>query len=171
MGKASDAVLQWGHDKLPTFGVGADRSDGFWRGVIRTLIARGALDVDSGEFATMSLVMDKARPILRGEERVMLREDILAVRARPKGGGRTAPAATAGLSEAGASLFDALRLWRSAEAKAQSVPPYVIFHDTTLREIAAVRPGNLDELGQVKGVGASKLARYGNGVLEVLRGS
>jgi len=67
------------------------------------------------------------------------------------------------------SLFDALRAWRSGEAKAQSVPPYVIFHDAVLREIAAIRPVGEDELGQIKGVGASKLARYGAGVLKVVR--
>ncbi|WP_199445500.1 HRDC domain-containing protein, partial [Acidisphaera rubrifaciens] len=65
-------------------------------------------------------------------------------------------------------LFDALRAWRSTEAKAQGVPPYVIFHDATLREIAAVRPGDLDALGQVRGVGASKLGRYGAAVLAVI---
>ena len=64
--------------------------------------------------------------------------------------------------------FGALRAWRMAEAKAQSIPPYVIFHDTVLRDIAAVRPQTLEELGQIKGVGASKLQRYGARVLAVL---
>jgi ATP-dependent DNA helicase RecQ len=70
--------------------------------------------------------------------------------------------------EAG-GLFEALRTWRAAAAKAQSVPPYVIFHDSVLREIAAMCPADLDELGQIKGVGTSKLARYGSEVLAVLR--
>lgn len=69
---------------------------------------------------------------------------------------------------AGETMFDALRAWRSAEAKNQSLPPYVIFHDTVLREIAAVRPTSLEELGEIKGVGASKLQRYGSQVLKVL---
>ena len=64
--------------------------------------------------------------------------------------------------------FEALRAWRAAEAKAQSMPPYVIFHDSVLRDIAAVRPANLDELAQIKGVGASKLQRYGTAVLGVV---
>ncbi|MCW3473982.1 DNA helicase RecQ [Limobrevibacterium gyesilva] len=173
MGKATDAILQRSHDTLPTFGVGADRSQGFWRGVIRQLIAKGALNVETGEFATLSLIMDRARPILRGEEKVMLRADAPVEKDRRRGSpdrnGRVKPAAAEGLSAEAGSLFDALRLWRSSEAKAQGVPPYVIFHDATLREIAAVRPATLDELGLVKGVGASKLARYGAGVLEVLR--
>jgi ATP-dependent DNA helicase RecQ len=66
------------------------------------------------------------------------------------------------------SLYEALRLWRLAEAKAQSIPPYVIFHDSVLRDIAAVRPVTLEELSQIKGVGASKLERYGRRVLGVL---
>jgi ATP-dependent DNA helicase RecQ len=65
-------------------------------------------------------------------------------------------------------IFGALRAWRMAEAKAQSIPPYVIFHDTVLRDIAAVRPRSMEELGQIKGVGASKLQRYGARVLSVL---
>ena len=66
------------------------------------------------------------------------------------------------------SLFDALRNWRAAEAKAQRIPPYVIFHDAVLRDIAAVRPVTVEELGQIKGVGASKMQRYGAAVLEIL---
>jgi ATP-dependent DNA helicase RecQ len=166
LGKATDMITQRGHDQLPTFGVGADRTGTFWRGVIRQLIALGALEVDMGEFATMRLVQEKARPILRGEQVVMLREDILVEKKqKPK------DRPTAALPAADGGLFDALRQWRSAEAKSQRLPPYVIFHDTTLREIAAVRPGTLDEMGQIKGVGASKLSRYGAGVLEVLRGA
>ena len=166
MGKMSDAVVQWEHDKLPTFGVGADRSKEFWRGVIRQLIARGALEVESGDYATLRLAMEQARPILRGEERIMLRAEAPAARDRKRGSpDRGNPARP---DDASGGLFDALRLWRSAEAKTQGVPPYVIFHDTTLREIAAVRPASVDALGQVRGVGASKLGRYGATVLEVV---
>ena len=170
LGKETDATVKWSHDRLPTWGIGADRSADFWRGVIRQLIAKGALDVETGEYATVCLVPDRARPILRGEEKVMLRDDV----PKPRDRRRTADRARGrpevdGLSAEGTTLFDALRVWRSAEAKGQGVPPYVIFHDATLREIAAVRPGTLDDLGMVKGVGASKLGRYGAGVLEVIR--
>ena len=168
LGKTSDAITRWGHDGLPTFGVGAGRTEAFWRGVIRQLIARGALNVDTGEFASLSLVDDKARPILKGQEVVMLREDILAA-PRPRARLQRAAATLAATgSPAAAGLFEALRQWRAAEAKTQAVPPYVIFHDTTLRELAAVRPRSMDELGEVKGVGASKLIRYGAAVLAVV---
>ncbi len=168
-GEATEAVLRHHHDKLPTFGVGADHAGMYWRGLIRQLIAMGALDVDTAGHGGLFLVQEKARPILRGESRVMLRQD--APRrprevARPERH-RAEAAAPAATPEA-QGLFESLRAWRSAEAKAQSVPPYVIFHDTVLRDIAAVRPGSLDELGQIKGVGASKLQRYGAGVLAVL---
>jgi len=171
-GEANPKAVQLGHDQLPTFGVGADRSAVFWRGVIRQLIARGAVNVETGEFATLSLDMEKARPILRGEAKMMLRADILVERDRRRGSpdrnSRAPAAAAVGLSAEAGSAFDVLRLWRSGAAKAQSVPPYVIFHDSTLREIAAVCPRSLEELGQIKGVGASKLARYGAEVLAAL---
>ncbi len=169
MGKTTDAIVQWGHDRLPTFGVGAGRTREFWRGVIRQLIAKGALTVDTGEFASVSLVEDRARPILKGQETVMLREDILSPTLRPRPRAERNAAAPAASPEDD-GLFEAMRQWRAAEAKAQGVPPYVIFHDTTLREIAAVRPAAMATLGEVKGVGASKLARYGEGVLAVVRG-
>ena len=174
MGKATDAIAQWGHDQLPTFGVGADRSKEFWRGVIRQLIARGALSVDTGEFATIGLVDDKARPILKGQESVMLREDILAgprprVRAQRAAAMLEATGSPTTASPGAAGLFESLRQWRAGEAKTQGVPPYVIFHDTTLHEIAAVRPRTMEEMGEVKGVGASKLLRYGAAVLAVVK--
>ena len=118
----------------------------------------------------MFLVEDKARPILRGETQVLLRETAprKAAVERPVRGvlaGREFSAAAAGgFSQA---LFDVLRSWRASEAKSQAVPPYVIFHDT-LREIAAARPASLEELGQIKGVGASKLHRYGAAALALL---
>jgi ATP-dependent DNA helicase RecQ len=122
------------------------------------------LDVDTQGHGGLFLVEEKARPILRGETSVLLRQTAprKAVVERPSRG----IAAAAG--EFSQALFDALRSWRAGEAKSQSVPPYVIFHDATLREIAAARPASLDELGQVKGVGASKLQRYGGKVLRLL---
>jgi ATP-dependent DNA helicase RecQ len=170
LGEATDAIKQWGHDRLPTFGVGRDRSRGFWRGVARQLVAHGALAVEDGKYATLSVVADRARGILRGEQKVLLRED--APPPLPAARGRAgAPASAAPAAGEGGPAFEALRAWRAAEAKTQRVPPYVIFHDTVLRDIAAIRPASLNELGQVKGVGASKLLRYGPAVLACLRGS
>jgi ATP-dependent DNA helicase RecQ len=198
-GEATEAVKRHGHDRLPTFGVGADRPADFWRGLVRQLIARGALDVDTAGHGGLFLVPDAARPILRGETNVLVREDAppparAARLTRPRRERERAPQPRPTLSrpsaplpagladgthpaaprapEPGAdvagSLFDALRAWRAGEAKSQAVPPYVIFHDTVLREIAAVRPASLDELAGIKGVGSSKLARYGAAVLALM---
>jgi ATP-dependent DNA helicase RecQ len=164
-GQATDMVRRHQHDLLPTFAIGADQPRDFWRGVIRQLIALGALATESGEYASLHLVQDVARPILRSETRVMLRQEqaaVPAVRERSARGGETlsGPAAEA--------AFEALRAWRAQQAKSQSVPPYVIFHDAVLREIAGAMPVSLEELAQLKGVGTSKLHRYGEAVLEIL---
>jgi ATP-dependent DNA helicase RecQ len=162
-GERVESVLRHGHDRLPTFGVGADHAPGYWRSLIRQLVAHGVLDIDIGGHGGLFLASDKARPVLRGEQRVMVREAGV-IRAR-----RTASGSTASRLElAQEGTFTALRAWRAAVAKAQSVPPYVILHDSVLRDIAAARPTTLAELGEIKGVGASKQQRYGQQVLRVL---
>jgi ATP-dependent DNA helicase RecQ len=164
-GRMTEKVTQFAHDRLPTFGIGKDLSDAAWRGVARQLVARGALDVaveNHGELVPT----ESARPILKGEEKVLLREDL----ARPAA--RTARAAAGagggGAAPVGDRLFETLREWRRAEAQSQSVPAYVIFQDRTLAEIAAARPRNLDQLAAIPGVGRTKLERYGAAVLRLL---
>ena len=170
-GERTEAVLRHGHEKLRTFGIGVAHSANYWRGLIRQLIAMHALDVDTEGHGGLFLVEACARPILRGERPVIVRQQgarSTAV-ARPTRGRMAA--ASAGASVAGPvdqALYESLRLWRLAEAKGQGIPPYVIFHDSVLRDVAALRPRTLDELGQIKGVGVSKLERYGSRVLGVL---
>jgi ATP-dependent DNA helicase RecQ len=166
-GEKTDAVLRHGHDRLSVFGIGADHPAAFWRGVLRQLIAMGALDVDIAGHGGLFLVAEKARPLLRGEAEFRVRADAPVLRKVPTA---SVPAPEVAATPAEQALFDALRTWRAQEAKAQSVPPYVIFHDTVLRGIAAARPGNADALGVLKGVGASKLARYGAAVLGIVGG-
>ena len=165
-GEQTDGVLRHGHDRLPTYGIGREHVAPYWRSLIRQLIAAGALDVDTEGHGGLFLVQDKARPVLRGEARVMLRQDgkRRAETLRPERRVSTAPVGGPEIQ----TLFEALRVWRAAEAKTQRIPPYVILHDTVLRDIAAVRPADLDELAQIKGVGASKLQRYGAAVLGLL---
>jgi ATP-dependent DNA helicase RecQ len=113
------------------------------------------------------VLTDTARPVLKGEEKVMLREDA----ARPAASARTsraAPGAATGTPSSGDPLFEALRDWRRAEAQGQAVPAYVIFQDRTLAEIAAARPRTLDQLGAIPGVGRTKLERYGAAVLRLI---
>ncbi|HTR16206.1 MAG TPA: DNA helicase RecQ [Acetobacteraceae bacterium] len=164
-GERTEAVSRHRHDALSVFGVGAKGSPGFWRGVIRQLIGRGALRTSSGDYASLELVPEVARPILRGENKLLLREDAPEAPAERA----AAPAAPPVTLEGPASgLFESLRNWRAQEAREQKVPAYVIFHDSALRDIAAAHPRTLAELGQIKGVGASKLDRYGASVLAVL---
>ena len=166
-GERTPMVEKHNHDRLPTYGAGKDQSDGFWRGVIRQLVAIGALQRGEGERPGLALVTERARPILRGETTVMLREEVADPIAGPRPRSRAARVATE-TPDTPSGPFEALRAWRAAEAKAQSVPPYVIFHDMVLRDLAAIQPATLDDLGLVKGVGASKLERYGQAVLRVL---
>ncbi len=164
-GKRTPMVEKHAHDQLPTWGAGADQSEGYWRGVIRQLVAVGALQRGEGERAGLALVPDRARPILRGEARVMLREEVadpLAGRPRDrKPPGQKLPVQATG-------PFDALRAWRTAEARAQSVPAYVIFPDSVLRDLAAAAPASIAEMARVKGVGTFKLQRYGAAVIRVI---
>ena len=165
-GEVTAMVQKHGHETLPTFGVGRDQPVPFWRGVIRQLIARGALETGSGEFASLVFVAGETRGILRGETKIMMREE----KERPKiarSRSASSPVSTAPTGENG-PLFETLRQWRTAEAKRQSVPPYVIFHDSVLREIASNLPSSTTALGEIRGVGASKLDRYGAAVLSIV---
>ena len=166
LGRETAKIAQHGHASLTVFGVGAELREPEWRGVVRQLLAQGLLAVES-DYGTLALT-DASAAVLRGEHQVRLRREPerppRAARAR-----RTAPAAaTAELPAEAAERFERLRAWRAATAKEQGVPAYVIFHDATLREVAARCPATLAELGTVSGVGESKLARYGQQVLDTL---
>jgi ATP-dependent DNA helicase RecQ len=159
-GRLTDKVAQHGHDQLPTFGVGKGHSESTWRGVARQLVAAGALDQRVENHGEL-VATEEARPFLRGERRLMLREGAMAPR-----GARARASAPVETDDPG---FAALRAWRREEAREQGVPAYVIFHDATLAEIAARRPEDLRALRSIPGVGESKLERYGDSVLAALR--
>ena len=161
-GRMTDKVAQFAHDRLPTFGVGKDLSDQAWRGVARQLVAQGALDVaieNHGELVPT----DAARPILKGEAKVILREEAIGTVA-----GTRAARSAADPAMAGDPLFEALRAWRKREATEQGVPAYVIFQNDTLAQIAAARPRDAADLAGISGVGRSKLDRYADAVLRVV---
>ena len=166
-GKDDDRIRRFGHDRLPTFGVGAERDAGQWRSVVRQLVARGLLRVDVERYGSLRLT-PAARPVLRGEETVALRRDALPAR-KPRRGrdARDRPPAAPGAG--GQALFEALRAQRRALAERQGVPPYVIFHDASLVEMAARRPRSLDEFALIPGVGATKLERYGEAFVAIIR--
>ncbi len=165
LGKKTDKVIQHDHASLTVFGIGTELRATQWRGVVRQLLARGLLAVE-GDYGTLTLT-DASTAVLRQQRQVLLRSEPeraprAAKTARPRRGEQVEmPAAAAG-------VFEQLRAWRAGVAKEQGVPAYVIFHDATLREIAATRPASLADLGRVSGIGETKLARYGQQVLDAL---
>ncbi|MCO5993829.1 DNA helicase RecQ [Actinoallomurus sp. WRP9H-5] len=166
LGKKTPKIIQNDHDTLSVFGVGADLSDAEWRGVVRQLLARGLVAVE-GDYGTLVLTHASAA-VLRGERQVPMRREPARTAPKTANTAKAGRAAAADLPEEALPVFERLRAWRAATAKEQGVPAYVIFHDATLREIATRAPGSLDELSSVNGVGESKLAKYGQQILDVL---
>jgi ATP-dependent DNA helicase RecQ len=168
-GKATDKTRQHGHESLSTFGIGADLSEARWRGVLRQLIALGHVRAE-GEWHTLAL-SDSARAVLKGEVTLRLRVPSEATRgAKParragRGGERPPPLP---LDDAALRRFAALKAWRAEVAREHNLPAYVVFHDATLAEMARARPGTLDALGAISGVGTKKLDAYGREILRVL---
>ncbi|MER6165735.1 DNA helicase RecQ [Streptomyces violaceorubidus] len=171
LGKRTAKVIQFDHDQLSVFGIGAELTEGEWRGVARQLLAQGLLAVE-GEYGTLVLT-ETSGEVLRREREVPLRKEPKKPAAAKSTGGRGERKAKAAAAELPAELvpaFEALRAWRAEQAREQGVPAYVIFHDATLREIATVWPTSVAQLGGISGVGEKKLATYGEGVVEVLAG-
>ena len=179
LGRKTDKVASYRHHELSVFGIGMELREAEWRGVVRQLLAQGLLAVQ-GEYQTLALT-EASGEVLRGQRPVLLRRDVptpkAARTARGSGGGRGPAAGTgagaarpeaADLSPEDTAMFEKLRAWRGVTAKEQSVPAYVVFNDATLRQIAAVRPSTLAQLSEISGVGETKLARYGQQVLDVL---
>ena len=173
-GERTEKVLRHGHERLPTFGVGADLEPKAWRTLLRQLLVRGLLAAEVEGLQTLRLEPD-AWPVLRGEKSLLLREERKPSARSRRRGDRSAAGAAPGLfaavplDPAAEQLFEALRALRRDLALAQGVPAYVVFHDATLRAVAARAPRTLAELGQVSGIGEAKLARYGEAVLAKVR--
>jgi len=165
LGRQTAKIGQHDHASLTVYGIGTELTEPQWRGVVRQLLAQGLLAVE-GEYGTLTLT-EASEAVLRSQREVLLRQEperpARAPRAR-----RPAAASPDGLAGPAAGRFEALRAWRAATAREQGVPAYVVFHDATLREIAATCPGSLAGLGALTGIGEAKLARYGEQVLAVL---
>ncbi|MBL8446733.1 MAG: DNA helicase RecQ [Zoogloeaceae bacterium] len=159
-GEESDKMRERGHHQLSTYGIGADLDEKTWKAVFRQLVARGLLAVNHDQFGALVLT-DLARPLLRGEAEFRLRQPSTKKRLKAGRGQSFA-------SGAEAALFERLRAWRAEVAKARDVPAYVIFHDATLRDIAARAPTRLADLAGISGVGDRKLEAYGEALLAVL---
>ncbi|WP_030170582.1 DNA helicase RecQ [Spirillospora albida] len=162
LGKKNAKVIQFDHDELKVFGIGTELRDTEWRAVVRQLLAQGLLTVEPNYGALV--LTETSTDVLRGEREVLMRREPERVAAKTAKD-RKAPVDLPAEAE---PVFERLRAWRGATAKAQGVPAYVIFHDATLREIATALPSSLAELAKVGGVGENKLAKYGDQVLETL---
>lgn len=161
-GSNNEKIISFDHHKLSTYGIGKHLSVDEWRSVFRQLVARGFLDVDASGFGSL-LLNDACRPLLRGEQTIQLRRDI---KTAPTTATRRVAVTVAPEDE---GLWFALRACRKRLAEEHGVPPYVIFHDATLREMLEQRPLTPSEMLNISGVGDSKLERFGDEFLEVIR--
>ncbi len=171
-GKATDKVQQFGHEKLSTFGLGAQYSEAQLRGVLRQLLAAGAVGLhkvttEGGHsFDTLALT-EGSRPVLRGEQSVLLREATAAAGPKKPRRASAPPVAAANLGQDAQVRFINLKAWRAEVAREHNLPAYVIFHDATLAAIAERNPATLEDLQGISGMGAKKLEAYGAEVLRV----
>jgi ATP-dependent DNA helicase RecQ len=158
-GKTTDRVAQWNHDQLGVFGIGADLDEPIWRSVFRQLVALGYARPDHDSYGALRLT-EESRAVLKGERQVEMRRAVAR---------KVKTVKTRSRSGADSALLAKLKTWRTAQARSQSVPPYVVFHDATLAEIAAAQPRDLNALSAIAGIGVKKLERYGPALLELLR--
>ena len=159
-------MLRLGHDRLKTFGVGAELSKTEWHSVFRQLLAAGLLNVNMTAISGFHLT-DQSWPVLKGERSVQLRKDPRPSKA-PKSVKRPRPAAIELNNEAEQQRFEMLRALRRELAQASGLPPFVIFHDKTLKEMAVNRPTDREQFLQISGVGEKKAAKYGEQFLAAL---
>jgi ATP-dependent DNA helicase RecQ len=164
LGRDTERIRQWHHNKLSTYGIGKELSEKDWRAVFRQLVALGYLEIDHASYGALKL-SPSSRPVLKGEQSVMLRKQIEKASRETRG---KSPATQ--LDARGQALFDQLRTWRAATAKEHGVPAYVIFHDATLAEIARIGPDSIGDLRTISGIGARKLEIYGAALIELCQG-
>jgi ATP-dependent DNA helicase RecQ len=158
-----ERIRELGHDRLSTWGIGADRSEQEWISIIRQLIHRGYLEQDIAGYSVLKLT-EAARPVLRGEQSL----ELARPRIRQRTTGRKRPAAAAGQGPYDEVLFEELRGLRKRLADAEGVPPYIVFGDATLIQMAREKPVDRHQLLGVSGVGQHKLAKYGNDFLDAI---
>ncbi|QYF95603.1 DNA helicase RecQ [Massilia sp. PAMC28688] len=165
-GQETDRIKQWHHDSLSVFGIGSDRAEAEWRAILRQIIALGLVTVDHEMYSSLKLT-DAARPVLKGGQKVQLRQYQKPVKQK-RAASPSRPHIEMDLSKSEQEIFEKLRWWRVETARAHNVPAYVIFVDATLREIAKAKPTSLAELRGVSGVGEKKLLSYGDEIVAII---
>ncbi|WP_134739049.1 DNA helicase RecQ [Nocardioides sp. 503] len=166
LGKDTPRVSSLEHHTLTVYGIGTELDEAGWRGVVRQLLAQRLLTVGTDGYGTLELT-EESNAVLRGERTVALRTETRAP-ARQRKASRSKAADTVPLDAPGEELFERLRAWRASTAKEAGLPAYVVFHDATLRSVAAATPASLDELATISGIGAGKLDKWGAQLLEVV---
>ncbi|OGI04809.1 MAG: ATP-dependent DNA helicase RecQ [Candidatus Melainabacteria bacterium GWF2_37_15] len=165
-GKEDEKIKRFNHNKISTFGIGKEFDKFQWKSIFRQIIASGLLNVDMEAFGALKLTAESNK-ILRGQEKIYLRNE--TIKEKPSKSKKTETRKRTSFTDpTSEALFMKLRELRLSLAKEQNVPPYVIFHDTTLIDMIVVMPKTLWELGQISGVGKTKLDKYGKLFLEVL---
>ena len=165
LGKTTAKIEQFNHQQLSTFGIGKELAQQQWSSVYRQLVAAGLLAVDMEAYGGLKL-NETARPVLKGQLAVWMRRDAAPARGKSNHTKRSSREAFSGASED--PLWQALKAKRLELAREQGVPPYVIFHDSTLLEMRENKPGSLTEMARISGVGQGKLNRYGDDFLKVI---
>jgi ATP-dependent DNA helicase RecQ len=172
VGRETERVKQFGHDRLSVFGIGRELNEKQWRGAIRQLVAMGHLQPDTEAFGALKLT-ETARAVLKGETEVMLREETPGTRIRASRTksrrGDLAPAAAAAGKSGDPTLVGVLRAWRSEVARKRGVPAYVVLHDSTIDGIATQRPATLNQLRDIPGIGDKKLEHYGDELIALVK--
>lgn len=164
LGKTAPRILQMGHDKVSTWGLGKELKQAQWHSVYRQLMTRGLVTVDVDGYGSLKLT-EKSRPVLQGKEAIYFRKDMAKDRTSVKKGSSKQPFQN---DSAARGLWEALRAKRKQLADKQGVPAFVIFHDATLMEMLEKRPDTLAALADISGIGATKLEKYGVDFLAVL---
>ncbi len=168
LGRENERIVRASHDRLPVFGIGKDTDETTWKGVFRQLTAAGHLAGDEEGHGTL-LLTEAARPILRGEEKFLIRFAPKEPRpSKTKRNGKSSGKSGVTIADAHRSLFDALREVRLKLAAEAKLPPYIICNDVTLAELAAQRPKNEEALHGITGLGTSKIKRYGAALLAAI---
>jgi ATP-dependent DNA helicase RecQ len=172
IGRMTERIKQFGHDKLSVFGIGADLNEKQWRAALRQLVAMGHLKPDSEAFGALKLT-ETARGVLKGETEVMLREQVPGTRIRAtrvkSRRGDIAEGIAGRVAAGDSTLHAALRAWRSEIARKHGVPAYVVLHDSTIDGIAASRPATLSQLRGIPGIGDKKLEHYGDALIALVK--
>lgn len=167
MGKPTERMQRFGHNRIKTFGVGSSLDLHQWRSVFRQLMATGLLAVNLAEISGFRLT-DASWPILRGEKSVAFRKDFRNAKSTPKQPRKARPSHEGQLSEADRPLWERLRTLRLSISKEMGVPPFVIFHDRTLTEMVLLKPTNREELLDIYGIGENKAKLYGDRFLAAI---